>query len=415
MPLPLACCQDGEVLTPPQDSSAPQLVVGILRATRIPGLHYMCTRPQSRLRRLLWSLAFLASAGLLATSTADRLQHLLSRPVHTRARLAWAPQLRFPAVTLCNPNRVRFLHLTKPDLYSVGEWLGLAQENHSLVPEMLAVLGEDQRAWLTRLANYSRFLPPRRSERTMQSFFHRLGHQIEDMLVECRFQGERCGPQHFTPVSSFLEGAGQLGCPVGTGNDASPPPQQRWRGGRVGSQAEMSLSKGHARLYFPSITSMELEKSFWTSSCLQNTRPDPCLLSYCCSFYPQVYTRYGKCYTFNGDRRNPRVTRQGGMGNGLEIMLDIQQEEYLPIWRETSKWGYGSDRAQVRGARTQGCWASRASCEGTVDKAGHQRGAGAGSVQACSTSVLLPQTRHHLKLVSGSRSTARTSHPISIS
>ncbi|XP_010213654.1 PREDICTED: acid-sensing ion channel 4 [Tinamus guttatus] len=49
-----------------------------------------------------------------------------------------------------------------------------------------------------------------------------------------------------------------------------------------------------------------------------------------------VYTRYGKCYTFNGDRRNPRVTRQGGMGNGLEIMLDIQQEEYLPIWRETS-------------------------------------------------------------------------------
>ncbi|XP_053838779.1 acid-sensing ion channel 4 isoform X2 [Vidua macroura] len=252
MPLPLACCQDREVLTRPQDSSAPQLVVGILRATRIPGLHYMCTRPQSRLRRLLWSLAFLASAGLLATGTADRLHHLLSRPVHTRARLAWAPQLRFPAVTFCNPNRARFLHLTKPDLYSVGEWLGLAWENHSLVPEMLAVLGEDQRAWLTRLANYSRFLPPRRSERTMQSFFHRLGHQIEDMLVECRFQGERCGPQHFTPV----------------------------------------------------------------------------------------YTRYGKCYTFNGDRRNPRVTRQGGMGNGLEIMLDIQQEEYLPIWRETNETSF---------------------------------------------------------------------------
>ncbi|XP_009639966.1 acid-sensing ion channel 4-like [Egretta garzetta] len=161
-------------------------------------------------------------------------------------------RLRFPAVTLCNPNRARFLRLTKPDLYSVGQWLGLSQENRSLVPEMLAVLGEDRRTWLTRLANYSRFLPPRRSERTMQSFFHRLGHQIEDMLVECRFQGERCGPQHFAPV----------------------------------------------------------------------------------------YTRYGKCYTFNGDRRNPRVTRQGGMGNGLEIMLDIQQEEYLPIWRETNETSF---------------------------------------------------------------------------
>ncbi|KFQ44001.1 Acid-sensing ion channel 4, partial [Nestor notabilis] len=216
------------------------------------GLHYMCTRPQSRLRHLLWSLAFLASAGLLATSAVDCLHHLLSRPVHTRAHLTQASQLRFPAVTLCNPNRARFLHLTKPDLYSVGQWLGLAWENHSLVPEMLAVLGEDRRMWLTRLANYSRFLPPRCSEHTMQSFFHRLGHQIEDMLVDCHFQGELCGPQHFTPV----------------------------------------------------------------------------------------YTRYGKCYTFNGDRRNPRVTRQGGMGNGLEIMLDIQQEEYLPIWRETNETSF---------------------------------------------------------------------------
>lgn len=64
----------------------------------------------------------------------------------------------------------------------------------------------------------------------------------------------------------------------------------------------------------------------------------PCLLPHHPPFsIPQVYTRYGKCYTFNGDRSNPRVTRQGGMGNGLEIMLDIQQEEYLPIWRETSE------------------------------------------------------------------------------
>ncbi|XP_063789937.1 acid-sensing ion channel 4 isoform X3 [Pseudophryne corroboree] len=54
----------------------------------------------------------------------------------------------------------------------------------------------------------------------------------------------------------------------------------------------------------------------------------------------QVYTRYGKCYTFNADKNNPKVTRQSGMGNGLEIMLDIQQEEYLPIWRETNETSF---------------------------------------------------------------------------
>ncbi|KAL7826159.1 hypothetical protein SRHO_G00338970 [Serrasalmus rhombeus] len=50
-----------------------------------------------------------------------------------------------------------------------------------------------------------------------------------------------------------------------------------------------------------------------------------------------VYTRYGKCYTFNGNKTSAKRTRQGGMGNGLELMLDIQQDEYLPIWRETNE------------------------------------------------------------------------------
>lgn len=72
-----------------------------------------------------------------------------------------------------------------------------------------------------------------------------------------------------------------------------------------------------------------------------------------CSISIQVYTRYGKCYTFNADPQSSLPSRAGGMGSGLEIMLDIQQEEYLPIWRETSTqaggesgstqgWGLGS-------------------------------------------------------------------------
>lgn len=54
-------------------------------------------------------------------------------------------------------------------------------------------------------------------------------------------------------------------------------------------------------------------------------------------FHFQIYTRYGKCYTFNsGLDGNPLLTTlKGGTGNGLEIMLDIQQDEYLPVWGET--------------------------------------------------------------------------------
>lgn len=34
---------------------------------------------------------------------------------------------------------------------------------------------------------------------------------------------------------------------------------------------------------------------------------------------------------------------KGGMGNGLELMLDIQQDEYLPVWGETGKLAWRKD------------------------------------------------------------------------
>uniref|UniRef100_A0A8C6F3E2 Acid sensing ion channel subunit family member 4 n=1 Tax=Monodon monoceros TaxID=40151 RepID=A0A8C6F3E2_MONMO len=58
------------------------------------------------------------------------------------------------------------------------------------------------------------------------------------------------------------------------------------------------------------------------------------------SNFSVVYTRYGKCYTFNADPQSSLASRVGGMGSGLEIMLDIQQEEYLPIWRETNETSF---------------------------------------------------------------------------
>ncbi|XP_015155719.3 acid-sensing ion channel 1 isoform X2 [Gallus gallus] len=56
----------------------------------------------------------------------------------------------------------------------------------------------------------------------------------------------------------------------------------------------------------------------------------------------RVFTRYGKCYTFNaGQDGKPRlITMKGGTGNGLEIMLDIQQDEYLPVWGETDETSF---------------------------------------------------------------------------
>uniref|UniRef100_UPI00398EB6E7 acid-sensing ion channel 1C-like n=1 Tax=Pristiophorus japonicus TaxID=55135 RepID=UPI00398EB6E7 len=55
-----------------------------------------------------------------------------------------------------------------------------------------------------------------------------------------------------------------------------------------------------------------------------------------------TFTRYGKCYTFNSGRDgNPLLTTmKGGTGNGLEVMLDIQQDEYLPVWDKTEETSF---------------------------------------------------------------------------
>lgn len=52
--------------------------------------------------------------------------------------------------------------------------------------------------------------------------------------------------------------------------------------------------------------------------------------------FPQIFTRMGQCYTFNSGADGAELlsTPKGGMGNGLEVMLDVQQEEYLPVWRD---------------------------------------------------------------------------------
>lgn len=47
------------------------------------------------------------------------------------------------------------------------------------------------------------------------------------------------------------------------------------------------------------------------------------------------------------------TTLQGGSGNGLELMLNVQQEEYLPVWGDTGEtppaWGDMGESTWVPG------------------------------------------------------------------
>ena len=55
--------------------------------------------------------------------------------------------------------------------------------------------------------------------------------------------------------------------------------------------------------------------------------------------FKTVFTRYGKCYSFNHPDRTSQIrkTLKGGVDNGLELLLDVQQPEYMPMWKESGE------------------------------------------------------------------------------
>ncbi|XP_003442050.1 acid-sensing ion channel 2 isoform X2 [Oreochromis niloticus] len=220
------------------------------------GLRFIFPYGQPSARRLLWAVALLACLGLLALESTERLAYFLSYPHVTSVDAVVSSSLVFPAVTICNLNVYRFSRLTRNDLYHAGELLALLDVHLAIPQPHLAE--PDVLAFLQEKANFTAYRPKAFS---MKEFIERVGHDLEEMMLYCRYQGEDCSPSDFKTV----------------------------------------------------------------------------------------FTRYGKCYMFNAaeEGKTLRTTMKGGTGNGLEIMLDIQQDEYLPVWGDTE------DTAFEAGVRVQ--------------------------------------------------------------
>lgn len=164
-------------------------------------------------RRAAWLIAFLASLALLVAWSSNRVRYLLSSPVHTKAHVVYATRLVFPAVTICNRNLLLPRRMSKPDIFSAGRWLGLLGKNRQVsagAAEALGARGDSPTPF--RALDFSRFLPPpREAQPSMRQLLDRLGHQLEEMLLYCRFQGERCGPRNFSTVSARVRVFGFTG------------------------------------------------------------------------------------------------------------------------------------------------------------------------------------------------------------
>ena len=67
------------------------------------------------------------------------------------------------------------------------------------------------------------------------------------------------------------------------------------------------------------------------------------------TYWNTVYTRYGKCLIFNNPKEGYPVqqTLKGGIDNGLEVLLDAEQDEYMPVWSDNGMYIIFSTRMDL--------------------------------------------------------------------
>ncbi|XP_049521100.1 acid-sensing ion channel 4-A-like [Dermacentor silvarum] len=175
-----------------------------LRRSSVPGLRLVASpAPLPRLRRVTWLLVWLSLGALLTQDLSAvvtdylRFDDIVTVSVHEPARPS------FPAVTVCNVNRVRRsalcdhhrrpLHALDPALL---RWRRLLC-NSTTYPNI--ALSKEDLELQRELAEWTRTV----FRNTRYADLH-LGHQVDNMLQHCAFNGQDCRAIEYTPLMAAL-------------------------------------------------------------------------------------------------------------------------------------------------------------------------------------------------------------------
>ena len=150
--------------------------------------HVFVEEKKFGIRQGMWAVVFTLALSAFILQVVDRVIYYLQYDHITMLDERVANNMTFPAVTFCNFNTFRKSQISYSDLIFMGPLLGYEDNMAPGIP----LAPEPDR--------------PPGSRFSLDEFFNRTRHRIEDILLECNFRGLECGPESFREV-----GSGELG------------------------------------------------------------------------------------------------------------------------------------------------------------------------------------------------------------
>ncbi|GFO11073.1 acid sensing ion channel 1 [Plakobranchus ocellatus] len=162
--------------------TAKDVIHEFIHSTSMHGVqHVMGRRPVWR--RMVWSVLVIGFVAWAAHNVYQIVSDYNSHPVHTSVSSEYQSKMNFPAVTICNLNRIK---LTKASLFLV-KFL-----------QQFVKLGIDGAAINFFMDLYLRSFSTQEQQE--------MGHQMQDMLLECKFGNEYCTSGNFTFLYNLQHG-----------------------------------------------------------------------------------------------------------------------------------------------------------------------------------------------------------------
>ncbi|XP_074653092.1 acid-sensing ion channel 2-like isoform X2 [Tubulanus polymorphus] len=163
--------------------------------TTFHGFKEFIHRDVSKARRVIWFIMVWCCMGYFVNILINRILYFASYPHSTKVDVTYVPKIAFPAITICNVNSVRLSPLTDNDLYHAGRAYGIFTKNWELEHAKHYPESFQKRVASIDWPNYKPDGPFDVAE-----FTKRTGHQIEDMLLTCKWREFTCGPQNFSHI-----------------------------------------------------------------------------------------------------------------------------------------------------------------------------------------------------------------------